>query len=158
MALVAHPHPTRTLGMLKVLIHLPKVKFYIERKDVTVPIVEGILGLNEGEGVKILRGLQAIVYLHDGNQRVGLYDPSFTAFLKDPERSGNFYVGEDEGAVEVSKWCVDSFISWKKYQSRISRPQKAHLNRLRTVLGAPTDNDDWVTKDTRRYTPVHAFK
>ncbi|KAF9007223.1 hypothetical protein BDQ17DRAFT_1423282 [Cyathus striatus] len=98
-----------------------------------------------------LRGLSSILYLHDEDRRVGLYDPSFTEFLKDSERSGEFYVGKHEGAREVSLWCFKSFKRWKEYESRTRpRSQKAHLNHLRAILGAPTDNEDWVTKDTRK--------
>lgn len=109
--LTLHPRHHQVLSILKLLEFLPSHTF-ISRASVTLPIIEGILLMRKGEAAATMRSLSSIVYLHDDDSRVGLYDRDFMKFLKDKTRSGRFFIDECDAAQEIQNWCFEAFLNW----------------------------------------------
>ncbi|KAK1231129.1 hypothetical protein PQX77_005757 [Marasmius sp. AFHP31] len=58
-------------------------------------VIELLLGLDQGEATVMLSGLHSILHIpEDRNEGVSVLHASFTDFLLDPNRSGDYYVGE----------------------------------------------------------------
>jgi hypothetical protein len=62
--------------------------------------IDVILGLPEGKAATMLRGLWSLI--RDEAYYIKLYHASFEDFLRDPDRSKDFYIDMDEWCEEVS--------------------------------------------------------
>ncbi|KAK1218972.1 hypothetical protein PQX77_018319 [Marasmius sp. AFHP31] len=80
--------------------------------------IEQLLGLGQGEVTALLSGLHSILHIpEDRAKRMSVLHASFTDFLLDRDRSGDYYVGEK---LEERTW-KEMFIAYQaKWLSRVS--------------------------------------
>ncbi|KAK1233275.1 hypothetical protein PQX77_003567 [Marasmius sp. AFHP31] len=80
--------------------------------------IEQLLGLGQGEVTALLSGLHSILHIpEDRAERVSVLHASFTDFLLDRNRSGDYYVGEQ---LEERAWKEMAVVYQAKWLSRVS--------------------------------------
>ncbi|KAK1221893.1 hypothetical protein PQX77_015273 [Marasmius sp. AFHP31] len=102
-------------------LKLPRT-FRLLRSPQVVPnsavAIEQLLGLGQGEVTALLSGLHSILHIpEDRAKRVSVLHASFTDFLLDRNRSGNYHIGEK---LERKAW-VEMVVAYQaKWLSRVS--------------------------------------
>ncbi|KAK1218679.1 hypothetical protein PQX77_018629 [Marasmius sp. AFHP31] len=80
--------------------------------------IERLLGLGQGEVTALLSGLHSILHIpEDRAERVSVLHASFTDFLLDRNRSGDYYVGEK---LDQRTWMEMVIVYQAKWLSRLS--------------------------------------
>jgi hypothetical protein len=65
--------------------------------------IDELLGLETGDTALSLRGLHSVVTFRHDPGRSGFSHASFSDFLRDPSRSGNFYIGDSIGLAKLAR-------------------------------------------------------
>ncbi|KAK1221897.1 hypothetical protein PQX77_015277 [Marasmius sp. AFHP31] len=80
--------------------------------------IEQLLGLEQGEVTALLSGLHSILHIpEDRAKRVSVLHASFTDFLLDRDRSGDYYVGEQ---LDQRTWKEMVIVYQARWLSRLS--------------------------------------
>uniref|UniRef100_A0A0W0GAU3 Nephrocystin 3-like N-terminal domain-containing protein n=1 Tax=Moniliophthora roreri TaxID=221103 RepID=A0A0W0GAU3_MONRR len=79
----------------EVIRALSAIPYSLNRLHPTPQCIEALLILKEGEVISTLRGMHSILDISGPNDDIRNFHASFDDFLRDPTRSGYFFVGDD---------------------------------------------------------------
>ncbi|KAK1221898.1 hypothetical protein PQX77_015278 [Marasmius sp. AFHP31] len=89
-------------------------------------VIEKLLGLGQGEVTALLSGLHSILHIpEDRAERVSVLHASFTDFLLDRNRSGDYYVGKK---LDQSTWKEMVIVYQANWLSRVSAGYECTLS------------------------------
>ncbi|KAJ7856192.1 hypothetical protein B0H14DRAFT_2753104 [Mycena olivaceomarginata] len=94
----------RLCDILSVLIHCPASINIHEEK------IEAMLGLDPGDAGLILRPLRSVLELSTSYATIHMHHASFRDFLRNQERSADFYVGSDQHRTKLALSILDQLL------------------------------------------------